>query len=377
MREQRAKRNSAIELLRIVAMLMIISVHLRGLVFHETDALFYRICNVLFCSWGYYGVALFFIMSAWFMVDQQFRAKRIFALLVQFASYVVLFTIVRFIRDALSGGVLFALKNAVIQEFYSALQPVHANDYWFISSYFAMCFASPFLNSLFSRYSMKSIKKILVIFAFIPIFANVQFNGGFIFKTSCCLYLYLLVGYVKKEVYNKQNKMKYLWISVELTAVVIISEMVTVLFGKNGIWGFIFDFLNITFGNILTYSTIMTVIALTMFLYVVSLEPKQSRVIDFLAQKCLGVYLFHEGICGDNLVIDEMYAVMEQAGMYTIDWLFPIRYLLSVILVFAISAFVELIRIITVQVPIVRIMESKMSVLMNALDQYFQFVQDT
>ena len=73
-RINKKSRNSNVELLRIISMLLIVSFHCvchNGLRTYDNMPFIY-ISSVLLGSWGIFGVDVFVIISAYYLVEQRF-----------------------------------------------------------------------------------------------------------------------------------------------------------------------------------------------------------------------------------------------------------------------------------------------------------------
>lgn len=134
------KRNSGIDLLRIISMAMIVMLHTlsRSRLLTETaPSLKHEIVWLLeiLC---YCAVNCFVIISGFVGIHSRFRLSRIAALWMQVAFYTILFeTLFQTICGKWN-------PKAVLGAFFPAL----TNTYWFFTQYLVLCFLMPFLNKM-------------------------------------------------------------------------------------------------------------------------------------------------------------------------------------------------------------------------------------
>ena len=191
-------RNSNIEILRIISMLLIIIGHCMGTRFEGANQqLNVFLTTTVFGSWAILGVDLFVIISAWFLCEQSFKSIRVISVLFEAICYIFAFSIVYAVMVGMeSGSMVVALKSMVL--FY--LDGIFKQHHWFVVAYILMCFAAPFLNKLIDGVSKCSLKAILIVAALALIYHNFTGAGYYsvIADSADFLYIYLLVGYFKK-----------------------------------------------------------------------------------------------------------------------------------------------------------------------------------
>ena len=138
---RRAERQSNMELLRIVAMLLVV-------IFHAACALdvsipegefsvahfFLRLCYAA----GDLGNSLFILISGHFLVRSAFSLRRVLRLWAQTLFYSLLLGAL-----ALAAGRHFSAREAL-----QVVAPVLSNSYWFITGYIAFSF---FISTASSR----------------------------------------------------------------------------------------------------------------------------------------------------------------------------------------------------------------------------------
>ena len=142
-------RNSNIELLRIISMLLIIAYHATRNGFAKADQpLVVYSSGVILGSWGLLGVDLFLIISAWFLTSQNFRLYKVISIVFQTFTWVLGYSILYIVFDCfyLHRGITGAVIDCFIKSLEGIFQPFWCEFYWFIATYFFMLLLSPFLR---------------------------------------------------------------------------------------------------------------------------------------------------------------------------------------------------------------------------------------
>lgn len=156
MNEIKPARQSNFELLRIICMLLIVGHHIA--VHGNYPATQNIAANDyvvrFFATGGKLGVNIFVLISGYFMVNSQFRLKKLLKLFAQILFYSLLIFALFLItgKSEYSHGLLV-----------NTLFPVSTNAWWFVTAYIIMYCLSPFLNILI-KHCNKRLHLILVIF---------------------------------------------------------------------------------------------------------------------------------------------------------------------------------------------------------------------
>lgn len=142
-------RKSGIELLRIFAILMVISVHRLG---HQTLYSAPQFSISYYILWfieivGYKAVDIFFIISGFFGVHQKFKAKKLLLLDFKVFGYCVGFYLL---------GIAANFYSFNLRDFIRACLPYLGGHYWYYTAYFSLCLLTPWLNKLVFSMSKKN-----------------------------------------------------------------------------------------------------------------------------------------------------------------------------------------------------------------------------
>lgn len=158
-------RDSNIELLRIIAMCLIIFHHMAlntGIVDGYTvngNMIFGIIGGI----GGKIGVVIFLLITGYFSINKNFSFKKVFILWLQIFCYSVGFMLVFRLT-----GIEKWSKVDTIKTFF----PLAYNQYWFITVYLYILLLAPFINKFLNSLSKENYNKLLailtIIFAVIP-----------------------------------------------------------------------------------------------------------------------------------------------------------------------------------------------------------------
>ena len=191
-------RKNNIELLRIISMIMIITLHILGhgglLGNFSPSSVKYYMLWILegVC---YISVNCFVLISGYFNIESKFSLRKLSILLLQ----VIFYSLIIYLTLCLTGLVQFSPLNL----FYS-LTPFTSGSYWFATMYIAMYLLSPFVNKLLNTITktqhLKLILTTVSLFSIIPTLAfySNTFNFGGGYGVVWFLVLYIIAGYIRK-----------------------------------------------------------------------------------------------------------------------------------------------------------------------------------
>jgi len=195
-------RQVNIEVLRIVAMLMIISLHYLGkgealIPFSGNEFPMNGYIAWLIEAFAYVAVNIYILISGYFLVDSKFRIDKLIRIWLQVLFY------------SIGIWLLFKVTGLLPEEFnttyYSLtfLAPVGMQHNWFASFYIMLYCLSPFLAILVKKVSKKQLQACIVILLFLftkvysllfPWAKPIDDNGYGIIWMIC---LFIIAGYIK------------------------------------------------------------------------------------------------------------------------------------------------------------------------------------
>ncbi len=339
--KQLAKRNSNFELLRIICMLMIIAFHycVQGNHFTIMTSMISlnQVVAIIFGSWGLLGVDCYIFISANFLIDDgaHVHTIKIFKIILQTSFYSILIL-----------AILYALKIEVFNTtvMIKSIFAPFFGLYWFVTAYCILYFISPWLNKIIYSMNQKYLLKFLIVLTIIiPIYKTIWREAP-ISDIIFVIYLYLLMGYLKRTPQNwfeKHAKKGFiLAVFAEICYHILMSLIGTVTKST-----FFIYFSSKFIGR---YSPIMVLAAIFLFYIFKNIDIRQSKLINTIASTTLGIYLFHE----NPVLLDVLWDKILNISVVYYSHLFICYFLASVVILFVIGMIVDLVRQKVLEKPI-------------------------
>ena len=340
----RGDRNYSLDLLRILSMLMIVSMHGAshgGLsVYSElssVNGIILRFITVL-CG---VSVNVFVLISGYFICEQEFRLSRLIKLALQvvFYSWISFFYIAFFRHEGLGG-----------KDYLSLLFPISYANWWFVAAYLGLCFLAPFINLFLSSISKKQhLTLILVLLLLFSILRDLFVGSDpYYIRTGSSMIwfivVYIISAYIKLYVSVEKARrpfLIYFCISLVTMAIWIVMKLVAVRikaideFQLSGYWT--------------RYNSILNISA-AVFLFIAFLKIKingnSRRLIAAVSSHTFAVYLIHDNPYMKN------YIWIDLLRMDTIkdDGAMLLKYFLAVLFVFFACIGIDYIRLMLFQI---------------------------
>ncbi len=270
------ERNSSIELLRIISMILIVlyHYHARNYNLYVVDSLRPEdadfIYKLMTHSLGKLGVPIFVFISGWFGI--KYRKERFVDMLFQCAFYAWLAT---FLYAAFYHG--FDVKGIVF----------FINHWWFMAAYMCLYVIAPALNRMMESTSMKHSLMVVLLFYFIS-FGDLVVKSANIGGLYLMLTMYLSARWLK--IYASEFLNKYAWI--------ILIVCLFVRFGVVGIVSYIPKFSLLSYVN--SYVSPVSTLFAASLLVSASKLTFYSKWVNKIAASCLSVYLLSESGFGQT-----------------------------------------------------------------------------
>lgn len=299
------QRNPWIEMLRIVAMLMILTAHLLSMsgwpVWQVTPGLRGSLIRTTINVMGLGGSGLFFVITGYFMVDRPFRVKRIVRVWTQTLCYTLgILTAVAAVQWG--AGVPFSQGlvsqgNGLVRNILFAVLPVFNTSYWFITAYLVLLLLAPFLNTLFASMSSRAMTALTVFVAFLSLWPAVSLSSGYWNDLGFAILGYLIGAWLRMhpDFVRHRGTVGAALVLIPLSVAALLAfdylsqgpwTGVAELFGWNTkFW--------ITGGRIVLLPLLTVTSLFVLALHGPSLGRRTTACIDFIATGVFGVYLIH------------------------------------------------------------------------------------
>lgn len=328
-------RQSGLDIAKIVAMLMVVTLHALsyfGGLKNTDSALQYNI------SWfletlAYPAVNIFALISGYLLYEKAFSKSRV----INFCVQVLSTSIIVYAVLLVTGVVNFSLRDAI-----TSLLPITLGGYWFAQSYFVVLLLSPFMNKLISALKGKELLTLniilLIFFSILPMLLN---NFGWNVGrdgTIILLVLYIYGASYKryiKEGGKKPNK--YLALAAYFVVCLL-------TFASRFVIGYLCKVLSLATdysGLFYSYNTIPIILAaLSLFVYFEQVDIKHGKkTVSIISAASFAVYLLHM-----QPVLSSLYNTkfnlnaISKSNMY-----FPMVFV-SIIVVFVVGVAFEIFR---------------------------------
>lgn len=294
---QGKNRSINFEVLRIVAMLMVIALHYLGEsgVLLPYENLTYNSVIARFLEAFCYGaVNLYVLISGFFLVDGRFHIDKVVKLWLQVFFYSagiwVIYKVCGWIPEQADNGYYVAL----------CFLPITSRHYWFATTYLIMYLLSPFCALVARRLSKKNLLCLIAVLMFffariwelfLPRSYPVDDRG---YGISWFLCLFFVAAYIRLHVAESTKKWKCLLVYVLTSACIGISYYVigkvSQVTGRFEVYREVFFEYN---------GPLVIVASVALFMFFRNWKVKQNKWTAFLAGiggLTFGVFLFHEHI---------------------------------------------------------------------------------
>lgn len=334
----KGNRNSNFELLRVLAILMIISLHCfrhsaDGRVF-ASHLTFNKFVFILIGSWGLVGVDIFIFISSWFLLDDNGKTNRVnLAKVIQIIIMVGMYNLLTYMINHFVTGNQVAV-NDVIKSMLSAL----IGQYWFVIAYLLLYIIHPVLNSVINSLCEKTLYHVSFSL-FILVFVYKYIYGSAPIGTlSIFISIYFISALIKRNFLSKKIMRVVYGAGIFSFAFIIIIQVLYSIIGEDH--GLISIIINrITISSISKYSPFMLLIAVSLFLYCSQRKDFCNLKVNKLASTTLAVYVLHESDYINTIIWDKCFHI---SSIFTrIE--FPVLLIVIVISVFFVCAIIDLI----------------------------------
>ena len=352
MEKTKSQRNSAVELLRILAMLFIVCSHCSihgGLPAADSRILF----NTFLRDWfilGNLGADMFMLISGYVLCDHSHYSIRKSS--VKMLPQVWFYSWLGLAIYLLTGhpfhmGILL-----------SSLFPTVFYQYWFFTYYFVLMFFFPYLNRLLNGLKRNQLRTLittmLVFWSVIPTFTNQHMGGG----VMCHFVMFYSIGAYFKlypdTIFQKKGN-RYLLTAVSGILMFASSVVLKLVFG---------DYMQYFYSR---QSLLGVGFILGLFTMAIYHESFCSPWINRIAGCTFGVYLFHDHSLLRNLVWQEW---LPKAKYYD-SWTLIIAIAVSVLIVMTAGTVLEWIRQATVKKPMEKLLDRAIGFTQNRIQKLF------
>lgn len=281
-------RNTSIELLRIISMIMIMFHHFAyhgNFEWNFNEVTLPHLWYDFILMGGKVGVDIFVLISGYFLIENTeklFQPKK----LLKFWGQVVFYSIMTYLLS-----VMLRLNAFEIKQLIKVCLPITYPGWWFASTYFMLYLIHPFLNKLL--HGLSKIEYQHLILMMVLCWSIIPTATTQLFESNSLLWfvtLYGIAGYVNLYGGNQKLQSKHYFSLYFMVLIITYTVSTTFLFlgTKKEEWStHAIDFFEIERLPIL-------LMAITLFMGFVTLKMNYHKWINMIASATFGVYLIHD-----------------------------------------------------------------------------------
>lgn len=339
------ERDSSIEMLRIITMIIIIAHHYvvnSGLIdIILQDPMSLKSLALLMFGWGgKYGINIFVMITGYFMCTSNISLKKFLKLFMEIEFYnIVIYTIFM-----VTGYMDFSLK-----EFIKTVFPVWDIGVGFYTSYLVFYLFIPSLNKLIKGMTDKQhIKLIYLCVIIFTIFPSILINVP-IGYVGWFMIIYFIGSYIR--LYPKkilENTRFWGILSICLLIISWISIVFCIWLNsrglKIGVYHFVAD----------CNKVLALVPAITTFLFFKNLHLGYNKIINNIASTTFGVLLIH---ANSDIMRSWLWKdMLSNTGMYETKYTL-LHACLTVLIVYMVCSLMDYLRIISLERPMIQFLD--------------------
>lgn len=293
------RRQSNLELLRIIAMYMIVLGHfvLFGIMKHGYENSYIvwldgttakKIISSL-CILGSLGNGLFFIISGYYLYKKEhiISLKKVVCTTVLYAWLAVITGFIIFGVNKMGGGTIhISVSNAIEDCASLILTPVSGGVWWYITAYALLMIMAPSLNGVFNRLNKEQFVVIVALmYIFLYLFGEIS---SYLHDVEIAIFYYTVGVYCRRYAKPTHRILYLMIIIIGICVCGLLQMMVSNKMLCNGS----IDILQRRLASMLLVS-IRPTICVSLFMLLNNIQIRANQTINFLAKHTLGVYLFH------------------------------------------------------------------------------------
>ena len=324
----RKQRNSTLEVLRIISMLLIVFHHAfnwGAMELPEGLGLNTIVYGMgMFC--GQIGVVVFFLITGYFMVTQKFTVRKLVRMVLEiwFYSWSIL------LLDILFG-------DPQPTTYMYCLFPLSTCHWWFVEAYIALMILSPFINRILNSINARRHLLICAILFFLTYVGYImEGRARYAAAFGTAVTVYVIAAYIRLHPNEKtESKRTGAIILAASLAFDIALLVVSASYFDTDTYRAIVEF----FDKRTSVNELMA--GLGLFLIFVNMKPRYSKTVNAVAASTFGVYLIHQSIPVKHVMWSDW---LEMDVMFAEPW-FPLYAIGCALAVFSICVLIDKLRV--------------------------------
>ncbi len=335
------KRMANIELLRILAMMMVVMLHFlsKGNVLPKLTSSMDAngVLAWVLESLSIVAVNVYMIISGYFLVQSKFHFHRLIELILQVLFYSLLVPIC-----LISLGIL-SLQDITTYQILHYIFPTQMLHYWFVTAYVLMYLFSPVLGTAVKSMSQKQLQVTLALLlvvlsvskSILPVKLEMD-NLGYDAIWFMCVYL--IAAYIRLYgiAFFKNGGISAITYFMGCIGMFGIAFLIRVVYLKTGALEY---FIGASYGYNHVLNLLAAVALFYAFYYMKIPEGRVANLICKISKHTFGVYLLHE-----QIEVRYLWPKWVGAGQIQNSVLFVLHAIGCVVLVFAVGTLIDMVR---------------------------------
>ena len=326
-KQEKPARNAAFELLRIIAMLFIIAHHFYVHGGFSSISPTNKALMTFFEFGGKFGVAIFVMISGYFLVNSKFKIKKLIKLVLQIWFYSVAIYLIL---------CLCGLTKFTSEDFVWLCFPISNKINHFVTKYIIIFLLSPFINKMLHALSQK--QHLALVLVSLGMFTLFKYSIGIKSDLTIFFILYFIGSYLRlHKIPFKKTKLNYLLLSLAILVVYAIVILVK----------------NFTKMNTYTETNLLMILLATLVMFLFEQFEIKSKAINFIATTTFGIYLIHDHYYLTHVLWDNIFA---NASFGLSPYLF-LYGIFAVVMVFVCGGIIDLFRQYCIERPLFSLLD--------------------
>lgn len=286
--KEKKARDSNIELMRIVAMVLIVGCHISthgGFSFDTDTITLPQIWWHILKLGGNFGTDVFVMISGYFLVTDKVlppRKNKVVIIWLQIIFYSVLLFILAF---PLGYG------DTSLKSLAMSFLPVTFSAWWFASAYFVLYLVHPYINLALIAMDKKQyggfLILLMIMWSIIPLFTTSSFQSNDFLELFL---MYTIAGYIRRfGLFEKITSRKWTALWLFFTLISLLSSGVLLILGKK------YPIAATHSTYFYSQTSILTILrAVSFFMMFLRMNIGQHKFINLVSSATFGVYLLHD-----------------------------------------------------------------------------------
>ena len=279
------------------------------------------------------GTYVFFLITGYFSIDRRRISLKKTILEMSFYGFFLwilsLIVIVTGVNLKEGTPLWYGIKGIVA--------PISSNMWWFATSYVLLILITPYINSFFNRLNKKGI---ILILTFTYLVSELNIIASTEYKLLVFPVFYYLIGASIKRYKNIMSWKAEIKVVIFLLLWIFISMSYIPQYLPELSSGFLRGMITADICNLARNTVLIPACTTFLFLLFLNMPEFHSSKVNHIAATTFGIYLFHDSGVMRQLVWNNILHIDKQYG----SDLFVLWVVISVIGVFAVGMFVDLLR---------------------------------